>query len=368
MAKAKKLASGSWRCLVYSHTEISFDENGNKKSKRIYESFTAPTKKEAEYMAAEFNMTKNKKTALSSLTLYEAITKYIESRSNILSPSTISGYKNIQKNGFQGIMYIPLKKLTQELLQEAVNEEANRKSTSTRNKGTISAKTVKNNYGLIRAVINEYEPNINTSVKLPAVQKVIKELLPPEVIFQAFKGTDIELPVLMAMWLSFSMSELRGIRKSEMIDGYVIIRRTIIDVDGESVEKDTTKAYDRTRKHKLPEYIKNLVDECPTDYICPYSCRALYSRFSRRLKELGLPHMSFHDLRHVNASVMHMLNIPDKYAMERGGWSSDNIMKGVYTHTFSSERKHFDNIIDGYFEGIIHPMQHKMQHNSEKMA
>ena len=40
MAKAKKLASGSWRCLVYSHT----DPDG----KRRYKSFTAANKKEAE--------------------------------------------------------------------------------------------------------------------------------------------------------------------------------------------------------------------------------------------------------------------------------------------------------------------------------
>lgn len=367
MAKAKKLASGSWRCRVYSHTEIYYDEDGKKHEKKIQESFTAPTKKEAEYLAAEFALNR-KKRASAELTLYEAITKYIESRSNVLSPSTISGYKNIQRTGFQSIMPMPLKKLTTELLQEAVNEEASRKSSSTKNKGVISPKTVKNNYGLIRAVINEYEPNLNTNVKLPAVQKVIKELLPPEIIFQAFKGTDIELPVLMSMWLSFSMSELRGIKKSEMIDDCVVIRRTVIDVNGKAVEKDTTKAYDRTRKHKLPPYIKKLVDECPTDYICPYSCRTLYSRFRRRLKALGLSPMAFHDLRHVNASVMHMLNIPDKYAMERGGWSSDNIMKGVYTHTFSEERKHFDNIIDGYFETIVEPSRHESRHNHEKMA
>lgn len=37
--------------------------------------------------------------------------------------------------------------------------------------------------------------------------------------------------------------------------------------------------------------------------------------------------MTFHDLRHLNASVMAALRIPDKYAQERGGWKSDKIMK-----------------------------------------
>ena len=62
--------------------------------------------------------------------------------------------------------------------------------------------------------------------------------------------------------------------------------------------------------------------------------------------------MSFHDLRHMNASVMLALNVPDKYAMERGGWSTNHVMKSVYQHTFSAERKAVDDRIDDYFTGI----------------
>ena len=57
---------------------------------------------------------------------------------------------------------------------------------------------------------------------------------------------------------------------------------------------------------------------------------AIYNKFSRLLKKYGLPHMAFHDLRHVNDSVMALLRVPDKYAQERGGWKSDHVMKKVY--------------------------------------
>ena len=63
--------------------------------------------------------------------------------------------------------------------------------------------------------------------------------------------------------------------------------------------------------------------------------------------------ITFHDLRHLNASIMLMLGIPDKYAMERGGWSTDSVLKSVYQQTFSTERKKIDKIIDCYFNGII---------------
>jgi integrase len=67
----------------------------------------------------------------------------------------------------------------------------------------------------------------------------------------------------------------------------------------------------------------------------------------------NLPHISFHRLRHINASVMAMLNIPEKTANERGGWSSDYTRKKVYTHTFAADRTAADRKIDEYFNGIV---------------
>ena len=51
MAKAKKLPSGNWRVNQYI--------GKNKDGKRQYKSFTASSKKEAEYLAAEYVL-KNK--------------------------------------------------------------------------------------------------------------------------------------------------------------------------------------------------------------------------------------------------------------------------------------------------------------------
>ena len=52
-------------------------------------------------------------------------------------------------------------------------------------------------------------------------------------------------------------------------------------------------------------------------------------------------------------SVMLMLNIPDKYAMERGGWSTNSTLKSVYLQAFSDERKKVDKKIDEYFNSIL---------------
>lgn len=84
MAKAKKLPSGSWRCLAYSHTEkIPDPKTGQMKDKRVYVSFTSDDpsprgRKEAELKAAQFQAeksqaSKSKHLEYGNMTLTEAI-------------------------------------------------------------------------------------------------------------------------------------------------------------------------------------------------------------------------------------------------------------------------------------------------------
>lgn len=246
-------------------------------------------------------------------------------------------------------MNIKVNMLTQHDIQTAVNKDAE----------GLSAKTISNAHGLLIAVIRTYRPDFVAQTSLPQQKRIMKELIDPADIVRIIKGTEIELPVLLAMWLSFSMSEIRGIKKDDIKNGIITLNRSVVDVDGKPVVKYNMKEEARTRKHRLPEYIVQLVDACDGDYIVPLSGQAIYKRWSRLLEKHGLPHMTFHDLRHVNASVMLMLNIPDKYAMERGGWKTDKTMKKVYQNTFSTERIAVDNKVNNYFESI---MQHEMQH------
>ncbi len=54
MAKAKKLPSGRWRTLVYSHTEKVWNEfTQSFTNKRKYESFDGDTTAKSEYNAAK---------------------------------------------------------------------------------------------------------------------------------------------------------------------------------------------------------------------------------------------------------------------------------------------------------------------------
>ena len=155
MAKAKKLPSGSWRVQVF----VGLDENG----KQIRKSFTAPTKKEAEFMAAEFKA-RHKEIAKdsSAMTLTEGIDSYIKFKGGTLSPSTVAGYRSIQRNAFPSIMNVKMNKLSVSSIQAAINAEVNIKSST----------TIQNETVLVKSVLKMYAPHLSlTALTLPQKEK-----------------------------------------------------------------------------------------------------------------------------------------------------------------------------------------------------
>lgn len=343
MATAKKQPSGKWMARVYSHSE-----NG----KRVYKSFTASTKREAEHLASEYLMHRDRMSSVRNWTLGEAIDAYIKLKESVLSPITIKGYRDIRKSSFQGIMDVPIDNLTSEILNDAVRNEMERPLNN--KSGTPSAKTIKNAYGLISSTLARYLPDRVYRVDLPKTTRRIRTLPEPADIYSAIKGTRIELACLLSMWLSFTESEIRGLTKSRSIEGnYITIREVVVRVGTEDVRKRLAKTDARTRRHRMPPYIMELIDQVEGDVIVPYTPGVLYYDLQRALRKAGIPQISFHDLRHINASVMAVLHIPDKYAQERGGWKTDNIMKTVYTETFSKERTKVDDAMDAYFTRVL---------------
>lgn len=337
MAKAKQLPSGSWRVRVYDSElkkQVSFTSDLPGKA----------GKAEAELMAREYQLGRKKKKEQGK-TVGECIDEYIDLKENVLSPKTISEYRRIRKNQLAEIAKLYLNDIDSQDVQSFVNLLSLSKK----------PRTVKNAYSLISCTLKVYRPELRLNVTRPTIQNRIKHLPNAEDVLKAIVGTSVELPCLLAMWCSLRMSEVKGIKRNDIKDGILTIHRTVVHINGEDIEKDSTKTTGSTRSIILPKYILDLVSKLPNDseYLVPESGHKIYNDFTKLLKANGLEHMSFHDLRHLNASIMLMLGIPDKYAMERGGWSSTGVLKSVYQHTFTAERMEVDRKIDSYFISIL---------------
>lgn len=358
MATAKKLPSGSWRVQVYAGKDAQ--------GKRQYRSFTALTKKEAEYAALQWQLHyKEVSRDATAMTFQEAAEKYIRSKDGVLSPATIRGYDIILRNHLQSLMPLRLDRITPALVQEAINEESKPYEDAKGRKHTPTPKSVRNIHGFLSAVLRMYRPSLQLDTTLPQKQRTEQRYLEPEeiaVLLKAIQGTEMEIPVLLAVWLSLRSSEVTGLTWSCVDFGRstITVRQAQVrDKSNQWVEK-STKTTSSTRTISAPAYIMDLLREkkaqeggAPEDHVVAIKGNGLYQRLKTILRKNGLPDIRFHDLRHTNASVMALLNVPDIYAQQRGGWATPGVMKKVYQHTMTAKQNAVNETIDKYFYSLL---------------
>lgn len=348
MATAKKLASGSWRCQVYSHTEEIMQPDGSIKKKRIYKSFTSNIpgpkgKRDAEKQAADWAASKE---AISKckLTYGEALDRYIEARSSVLSPGTIREYKRSRKADLQGLMGKMLSDITQEQIQIEINKESL----------THSPKSVRNMHGLLSAVFASYRPEFVLRTALP--KKVRPTLyIPTEADMRKLmgyvKGTEMEIPVLLAAFGPMRRGEIAALYSDHIKGDIVHVEFAMsLDENNKWVQK-STKSESGDRYIQFPSFvIKKL--EGIDGKITSLKPNQISDRFIDVIERAGLPKFRFHDLRHYSASIQHALGIPDAYIMQRGGWKSDAVLKNVYRHAMEDRTEKMNGIANQYFDTL----------------
>lgn len=330
---ARQLPSGAWTCRVrVGGQDISV---------------TRPTKAEAqaEAMAVKHGL-KAPDTPRVTMTLAEAYAAYLTSREGVLSPSTVAGYKRLERNTFQRLMPMQLSAITPELIQREI---------SAMTKSNKSPKYIANAEGLLSSVLKQAMPGKQFNLRLPPKRK--PNLRQPDdkevgAIMAAFRGSAVELPVLMALWMGMRLSEILGARHEDIDGGKLhICRAIVLDENNQPVEKDSAKTYAGDRWVSVPGYIAQLIAATGRDSgpLVTFSGAAIYKRFVRTLDQAGIPRCRFHDLRHINAAVMVRLGVDSKYAQERNGWASDRMYKQVYAYAMSDEMAAINESIDGYF-------------------
>jgi len=343
MPTARKLPSGSWRCLVFSHYEIV-----DGKKKRIYKSFTSDDpsktgKKIAEQAAADFAVTRKTRKS-SGVPFGSAVDQYISFRENVLSPSTINEYKRIRKKCCPDLMDVRLNDITQEMIQEEMNNLAK----------DVSAKTVRNVHGLISAVLRTYRSDFALRTDLP--KKVRPKIYVPSDddvsrLIEACRDTPMELPVLLAAFGPMRRGEISALTTDDIEGNTVHVCRSMVSDGSGGWTVRQPKTYSGDRFILYPDFVAEKWKDLSGN-VTDLNPNEITHRFAHVLSNAGLPSFRFHDLRHYSASIQHALGIPDSYIMQRGGWKNDTVLKEVYRHVMEDETVKMNKIANDHFQDL----------------
>ncbi|MBP3633138.1 MAG: site-specific integrase [Oscillospiraceae bacterium] len=339
--KARKLPSGQWFCRVRVDGQDV--------------PITRSTEKAAVAAAMAVKAGLQNANRPENITLSKAIDRYIEDRSEILSPSTIRGYRTIQRNRLQDLMDMPLAKITTQTVQRAVNADAKE----------VGWKTIGNALGLVTGVLGYHDIRIGklTLGEDPQKEKSIYTDLELMQLLHALQGSNIELEALLALWLGLRWSEIAGLRWDavDLSKGVIHVQEALVPDENNKRVSKGTKTAKSTRSIICPDYILHLIEarERSGDHIVTVCSQTAWRRLDKVCKAAGVPCYGFHRMRHQNSSVMALLNIDPKYAMDRGGWASTKVMHQVYTHTMDAGRQQVAAKMDTYFTGMMDPQKAK---------
>ena len=145
LPKITKTASGKFHATVNYYTA---------EGKRSSRSFTNADKSRLVLDILAFQAEEQRSERM---TLGDAIDRYLEIKSAVLSPSTLRNYRLVRKVIYPDLTGVYIDQLTTERLQIAVNTQAM----------TASPKTVRNHYGLVTATLAVYRPDFHPNVRLP---------------------------------------------------------------------------------------------------------------------------------------------------------------------------------------------------------
>lgn len=314
--KIEKLPSGSYRVRkMYkgkSHS-ITFEHK--------------PTQKEVlEALSKELGKSQDEH---GSLTFLVAAQDYIESKRNVLSPSTIRGYMNILKVLSEPFLQLNVHDITERDVQRQINALAKIRR----------PKSVRNYHGFISAVLGMFNPNLKINTTLPQKNKNEPYIPSDEDVrklLDAAAGTRYEVPLVLACY-GMRRSEIAALTPQD-IDGDVVrINKAMVQNENEEWVVKQTKTTESTREIIIPEKIADQIRK--QGYVYNGALNSITYFLQRTQDDLGIPRFSIHKLRHYFASKMSAMNVPEADILKLGGWSSDHVMKSVYRHSMMEKEE-----------------------------
>ena len=351
MAKARKLPSGAWR------TQASKMTGG----KRVVRSFTVHpdetggnsrnAKVKSELLAREWQ-SEIEVEEVCSVTVGEAIDRYIKDREKVLSPRSIRDYRALIPF-FDPIKDICISDIKTSEIQALINEWS----------VNLGTKTIRNRTGFLMSVLNYSDCDRRFKLRYPQ-RTVKKKPVPDTDDLQRLlsEAADSFRPLIMlAAFGSLRRGEVCALKQKDISKDMktVYVHADMIQTEKGIVYKDMPKTSGSVRTVQLPKFVIDslpLTDD-PEAFVFDYTINMVTSDFTRLRNKCGLE-CSFHSLRKYAASFRSDLKIPQKYIEEVGGWKNDStVLRDVYDNALTSSRKKYTQIankfIEDNFEDII---------------
>lgn len=313
--KIEKLPSGSYRVRKMYKGQtytVLFDSK--------------PTQKEA--LQAMSEKLENIERKTDPMTFNTAAEKYFKLKKNVLSPSTLRGYKGNLRGLSEEFKCIRISDMTQIDIQKEINNLSRDKS----------PKTVMNIHGLISSVLGTYRPDFVLKTTLP--QKTKSDIYIPtdedvKRIIKDIEGSMFEVAILLACF-GLRRSEILALTVDDLSDNTLTINKAMVqDADKNWIIK-TTKTTESTRTVVIPPYLADKIRE--QGFIYKGAPNSITGHLNDVQDRLGIPRFSIHKLRHYFASKMSALGVPEADILKMGGWSSDHVMKSVYRHSLQTKQ------------------------------
>lgn len=351
--------------------------------KRSYETLqVGTTKKEAEKRLREkiieleqYGSGQPSKRSLKSW-LLEFEEMYVHGKN--LAPTTAASYEDAIRTYIVPVLgEVPLCELTPLAIQKWVNQISEH-SPATGN--PLSPKTVHNHYLCLKKALDIavnmelLRENPALKITLPRQKKYHCEVYSDEQIRQlldSVQGTDLELPIEMEISLGLRRGELLALKFSE-IDfekQTLTIAENVVSVRGKNHVKEPKTEAGRRTVRVNSVLIKKLLrqradyrsrklqmgaDFHDTDLVfCKkngeaYNADYFSRKFRRHLKRHNLPHMRFHDLRHICASVHLEQEINPKVISKILGHSKISTTLDIYSHVMERSSQEAVDKMEAY--------------------
>lgn len=349
MAKAKKRGN-SWRVLLYVGTDPS--------GKRNYKSFTAPSKREAEALAYDYQ-----RNAVSAQpepqTFLWAGTRYLSARSNLYSPSTIVVYRQILRTHLADLHDIPCEDITLERLQFLVNTLA----------ADHSPKTVRNIYSLAIHILHSQGIDFLEPVQLPAPVKPRISIPTEHQVAQVLciAPPEMRLIVFFAVAMGMRRGEIAALTWRDVQCAFLSVNKTLVKNDSRVWVAKPPKSYSGTRMLPIPPALQAMLASfrpdtaAPEDRLFTLNPDTITKKWKCLCRSAGFD-CRFHDLRHFHATVLYDLGVSDLYSMQRLGHASTRMLKTVYQHLQDSRAASETDKINSFVDALADVNQ-KMQPN-----